>query len=211
MKAVIINGSPKVKNDNSGYLLELLRQRLPAEWEYNEYKAIKPKDHDAALAGALTCNLLIFSFPLYVDCLPSHLLGLLADIKQAFINTPSAKPVKVYVLINCGFFEGSQNLVAAEIMRNWVLKTKLLWGQALVTGGGEMLGRTKTVPMGCGPNKSIARALKILAANIIQARSAENICINPSFPRFLFVFMANRMWGSMLRKNGMKSKAIYTR
>lgn len=211
MKVVMINGSPKAKNSNSGYLLELLCRRLPKEWAYNEYKIIKPKDYDAALSAALDCDLLVFSFPLYVDSLPSHLLRLLTNLEKAFNNAAPAKPVKVYAVINCGFFEGRQNHVAVEIMQNWAVKAGLSWGQALMAGGGEMLGGTKAVPMGYGPNKNIARALKILAANIMQGGSAENVCINPSFPRFLFVFMANRMWGLMLRQNGFKSKAIYTR
>lgn len=211
MKVVMINGSPKAKNGNSGYLLELLRRRLPAGWEYNEYQVIKSKDYDAALAQALYCDLLVFSFPLYVDSLPSHVLCLLKDLEKAFTNMTPVKPLKVYAMINCGFFEGHQNHVAAEIMQNWAVKAGLPWGQALMTGGGEMLGETKAVPMGRGPNKNIDRALKILSANIMQGYSAESVCINPSFPRFLFIFMANRMWGFMLRKNGFKGKAVYAR
>lgn len=210
MKVAMINGSPKAQNSNSGYLLELLQARLPKDWEFTTYKPIKPSEYTLTLAEVPRRDILVISFPLYVDSLPSHLLKLLTELEAAFKANPPQKPVHVYVMINCGFFEGHQNAIAAEIVKHWAHRAGLVWGRVLMTGAGEMLGQTKNVPMGHGPNKNIHKALNSLAVSITTYESGEDICINPNFPRPLFIFMANRMWGFMIKKNGLKRKDLYT-
>lgn len=211
MKVVMINGSPKAQSGNSGHLLMHLQRLLPQSWDFNEYKIIKPKEYAAAKAEIMGCDVLILSFPLYVDSLPSHLLRFLTELETTFNAVTPVRAVKVYAMINCGFFEGCQNNVAAAILQNWAVRAGLPWGRTLMTGGGEMLGETRAIPMGRGPNKNISRALTTLAASIEDLQSGDNICINPSFPRPLFIIMAHRMWRLMLRKNGLARKALYAR
>lgn len=78
MKIALINGSPKVKSSASGILLEDLKVYL-GETEVMEFGF-----HTGAVTGeeveALNqADALVFSFPLYVDGIPGHLLSCLAD------------------------------------------------------------------------------------------------------------------------------------
>jgi putative NADPH-quinone reductase len=73
------------------------------------------KKHEAVAAA----DLIVFSFPLYVDQLPAPLLKaleLVADHRK--VNAP-AKPQKIMAIVQCGFPETYQNQLACDIMRQF--------------------------------------------------------------------------------------------
>ncbi|MDF2890534.1 MAG: hypothetical protein K0R80_901 [Clostridia bacterium] len=208
MKIAFINGSPKVKNSTSEYILKTLKPLLPKEYELIEYhfRTSHLSNHD--MEQMAECNVLVFAFPLYVDGIPSHLIHCLYELEM-FFNTKSEKKIVVYSLVNCGFYEGHQNVIALEIMKNWCVKAKLNWGQGLGIGGGGMLPMLAGVPEGQGPKKNLSMALKTIAGSISAAATADNIFVSPNFPRFAYKLGAEMGWRQQGKANGLKPKDLF--
>lgn len=208
MNIAFINGSPKLKNSVSYYILQELNSLLK---NHNnmicECCSGGCKLTETDIQKITQCNILIFAFPLYVDSIPSHLLSYLVEMESAFLSI-NKKDIGVYAISNCGFYEGHQNRIALDIMENWCIKTGLNWKQGLGIGGGAMLTGIKNVPIGHGPKKNLGKALKKLSENILENASDENIFITPNFPRFLYKFAAEAGWRKSIRKNGLSVKDL---
>lgn len=206
MKIMMIDGSPKVSKSNSEYFLNILSDFIESK-DIVKYKLSKKVDYEDIIKEINTIDTLVFAFPLYVDSLPSHVLEFLSILEDNFKE--ELKDITVYVIANCGFYEGNQNKIALKIMRCWCKKMNLKWGQGIGIGAGEMMGGLSNVPMGKGPNTSLGLALEDLARNINEGSSGEDIFTIPSmFPRFAFRLAANRFWISKASKNGLRKKDL---
>lgn len=209
MKIALINGSPKMKNSASGYILKELKNFLEKDDnKISEYHFGKPKVNEKEIELITKSDVLVFLFPLYVDEIPSHLLSCLIQLQEIFLSI-GRNYIKVYTLVNCGFYEGHQNKIAIEMMENWCFKAGLKWGQGIGIGAGAMLPEIKNVPIEHGPKKNLGKALKQLASNILNVHSEENIFITANFPRFLYKFSAQIGWQKDIKKNGLKRKDLF--
>lgn len=209
MRIAFINGSPKMKENASGSLLSDLKSLIDQDkTEIIMCDLHKSQIKEEQKEALYSCDAFVFSFPLYVDGIPSHLLNCLRSLQEYF-NTRENKPIKVYTIINCGFFEGRQNEIAIEILKNWTYKANLIWGQGLGVGGGGMLTALKNVPIGHGPKKNLGKAFNELIPNIINLKSGDTIYISPNFPRFLYIAGGNMGWKSQIKENGLKAKDLF--
>ena len=202
MKIMMIDGSPKVSKSNSEYFLNILSDFIESK-DIVKYKLSKKVDYEDIIKEINTIDTLVFAFPLYVDSLPSHVLEFLIMLEENFKD--NLKGVNVYVIANCGFYEGKQNKIALNIMKCWCKKMNIKWAQGIGIGAGEMMGGLRNVPMGKGPNTNLGLALDNLAKNINENKSGDDIFTTPSmFPRFAFRLAANRFWISKANRNGLK-------
>lgn len=202
MKTIIINASPKPKNSNTENFLKHLISKLPEKeteiYKLNEIKTIE----------ILNCDSLVFAFPLYIDSLPSELLSFLSLLEQADLD----KNIMVFAVANNGFFEGTQNHIALDIIKNWCNKTGLKWGQGIGIGAGEMSPAIANTPLKKSPFASLDTAFESMAFNIKNHTSAENAFVSPKFPRFLWKTAGTySFWLPKARKNGLKGKDIFTK
>ena len=79
MKTVFINGSPKERFSASGYL-----GKLQSIWIGGQKIFLKLRtksDHKKIFEQLLHADAVIFSIPLYVDCVPSHVLSFLREME----------------------------------------------------------------------------------------------------------------------------------
>ena len=150
------------------------------------------------------------AFPLYVDGVPSHLLRCLLKLEESF-NKIKEKDIKVYALVNCGFYEGKQNKLAIEIIENWCEKCGLKWGQGLGIGAGPLLHSVKSGPAEHGPKKNLGKALNIISNNILNKISDNNLFITANFPRFAYKFAAEMGWKKSIKANKLRVKDLYIR
>lgn len=208
MKISIINGSPKAGNSTSELLIEYLMPFIKDN-DIITYKVCKATLSKAQFSQIQSSEVLIFTFPLYIDSINSSLLNFLIELqKRGFEN----KNINVYCIINNGFYEGRQNQVAADIMKNWCKSTGLIYGQTLGVGAGEMLPFLKDIPLGHGPNKNIGIALQKLSQNIMSLNQGDDLFLSPNWSRFLWKIQASLcVWYPRAKKNGLKKKELKTK
>jgi multimeric flavodoxin WrbA len=213
MKIVFINGSPKPGKNNSGYFISELERMIRENENSSKAEIIHVRINRSKIESAdkekiLYADVLVFCFPLYADAIPSHLLTVMVEMETCFLSQQK-KPI-VYAAVNCGFFEGKQNHIALDIVRNWCRRAMLEWKQGIEIGGGEMQGQgIPNVLCGQGPKKSLGKMMQTFVENILHQSSGENLFANPNFPRFAFIFMGHQSWYAMAKKNSLKRKEIF--
>ena len=205
MKICIINGSPKESKSTSELLIGYLMPFIKGN-EIITYNVCKTDFSKTQFSQIQSSEVLIFAFPLYIDSINPLLLRFLIELqKREFRN----KNINVYCIINNGFYEGRQNHVAADIMKNWCKAAGLIYGQTLGVGAGEMLPFLKDIPLGYGPNKNIGIALQKLSQNILSLNQGEDLFIAPNWPRFLWKIQASLcFWYPRAKKNGLKREEL---
>ena len=153
----------------------------------------------------------VVACPLYVDCLPAHLLSCLAELEQCgreYNGKCAGREICVYGIVNCGFYEGVQAEPALHVMQNWCSKSGFVWGGGIGVGGGGALGMMTDVPDGKGPMTSIDRQLKAMAERVTERGIQDNCYTSVAFPRFMYRAAAQMGWRQGIRANGGKPKDL---
>jgi len=136
MKVLFLNASPKKRFSASQYFLDLVRIQM-AGCETKGIKLSGPKVYHEIFDSFKTIDTLVMALPLYVDGVPSHVLKFLVEAEK-FCKDNNCH-FRLYVITNCGFFEGRQCKNELTIMRSFCDAAGLQWGAGLGIGGGEML------------------------------------------------------------------------
>lgn len=205
MKIAMINGSPKSKSSASGELLKELQNCITNGAVIKEFCFRKPVVEVAVISELQGCDVWVFAFPLYVDGVPSQLLSCLSQIEKA---GAANKNIMVFGIVNCGFYEGRQNTIAIEILKNWCHKLELQWGMGVGVGGGGGLAQMKSAPLGKGPKTTLGKAFCILSSSIQSKTTAQDIYLSVDFPRWLYKIGAEMGWRQLIKKNGGKAKDL---
>ncbi|MDF2803084.1 MAG: hypothetical protein K0S61_2987 [Anaerocolumna sp.] len=207
MDILIINASPKIAENNSGYFINEIKSMIGSSHKISEVRIINPNLNNELIQAISSCNTIIIAFPLYVDSIPSHLTNVLTQLSME-VQSVNQNPIRVFGVVNCGFYEAHQTHIALQILKNWCYKSGFKWCQGIGIGAGEMYGQIKKVPLGHGPKKSLGKALTTLTDNILDGKEAENMYISPDFPRILFKLMADSHWNSLAKSFGNKKKDL---
>lgn len=141
MKTVFINGSPKKKFSASNYFLKLQSAFVKGQTVFLNLR--NRSDHKNILNQLVDADAVVFSMPLYVDGLPSHILTFLQDM-ESFCKEHSLS-LNVYVLSNNGFIEGNQNVPSFHVMENFCVRSNLQWCGGIGIGGGVMFNALRIV------------------------------------------------------------------
>lgn len=139
MKTICINGSPKKRFCASSYFLFLQRLFVGGE-KVNEHLRTKG-DYQRILDQLPGADAVVFGLPLYVDGVPSHVLGFLEEMER--FCQEKGLHLKVYVIANNGFIEGKQNEPLMQVMEHFCQRAGLTWGGGVGIGGGVMLNVTR--------------------------------------------------------------------
>lgn len=208
MNICILNGSPKASKSTSELLIEYLMSFI-GDKETAIYNICKADLSETQFSRIQSSDALVFVFPLYIDGINSQLLRFLIELeKRGFGN----KNIGVYCIINNGFFEGRQNLIPAEIMKNWCKTVGLTYCQTLGAGAGEMLPFLKDIPLGHGPNRNLGIAFQELSRNILSLNRGEDLFVSPNCPRFLWKIASSlKFWYPRAKENGLKRKRLKDR
>ena len=114
MKTVFIDCSPKRKFSASGFVASMTSVFVPGIKK--KMKLRTKADHEAILTELTDADAVVFSMPLYVDGVPSHILPFLKEMEQWCRGGNHA--INVYVIANNGFIEGRQNEPLMQVMEN---------------------------------------------------------------------------------------------
>lgn len=163
MKTVFINGSPKKRFCASAYFLFL--QRLFVPGKKVTLKLRTPGDHDRILEELRDADSVVFSLPLYVDGVPSHVLRFLEKM-EAYCKE-NGLHLRVFTIANNGFIEGKQNEPLMQHFENFCARAGLAWGGGVGIGGGVML--------------NVYRIVYLVQMGILLLNIALNLINNGSF------------------------------
>ncbi|MDR0585557.1 MAG: NAD(P)H-dependent oxidoreductase [Treponema sp.] len=211
MKIIIINGSQKSGESNTGIILNELNSLIRKEHKVINYVLGSKKIASELYKEIITGDVIVFAFPLYIDSIPSNALKMLIDIED-FLKKGGVQDIVMYAIINNGFYEGKQTRIAFEIIQNWCEHTGIRFGGGIGQGAGEMIGATKNMPLSKGPFNNLGRELKFLMEKIEVKETFETKYLSPCFPRFLWRFMAKHtFWHPMAYKNKLKKKDLIKR
>ena len=188
----LINGSPKPYGSNSSYFLNLISSNLNSD--YNLFELRKDK-YDEILNNINESKKIILAFPLYVDSPPSIVLNFLDYIIDSKINL---KDKLIYVVVNCGFIEGKQNITAINIIKNWCKKVEINYGCSILIGAGEIVGKTKYKLISKKAFKSLRKFIDIIN---LDKKTTDIITTVDLLNNKLFCYIANIFW----TKNGTRN------
>lgn len=141
MKTVFINGSPKKRFSASDYLGKL--QSIFVKGQTIFVKLRTKNDYQKIFEQIINADIVIFSIPLYVDCVPSHVLSFLREM-ESFCKEYQIE-LKIYVIANSGFIEGKQSATLFRVMENFCTRCNLQWCGGIGIGGGVMFNALKVV------------------------------------------------------------------
>jgi NAD(P)H-dependent FMN reductase len=222
MKALLIIGSPRGKASTSRALGEYLLRRLQAGGldveEFSVAAALGSSERRHALYKASdAADIIIVSFPLYVDQLPAPLiqtLELLAERRQGAMGmTPWPGPLvqRLVAIVQSGFPETSQNRAAVEIMRQYAKEAGFRWAGGLALGMGGAVGQRPLEKAG-GMLRNVVRALDLAADSLIAGGDipdeATALMAKPLMPLWFYGTAANWGFRRRLKKNGARKKAV---
>ena len=143
MKTVFINGSPKKRFSVSDYFGKLQSIFIRGQ---KVFLSLRTKsDHKKIFEQITDADNVIFLIPLYVDCVPSHILSFLREM-ESFCREYKVE-LKIYAIANNGFIEGKQNASLFRVMENFCTRSDLLWCGGIGIGGGVMFNALKVVLM----------------------------------------------------------------
>lgn len=204
-KALLLVGSPKPDAGTSeslgGYLLEELEKRGVATETIRVTKAVRNDETVEELrSAAASADLIILSFPLYVDTLPApaiRALEVLAD--------PPVGPAAFVAICQSGFPEVDHNEVAIEICRNFARDAGFEWAGGLAMGAGGMVDGAPLRKV-ASRMRSAVRALDLaadtLAAGVRVPDEAVALMARPAFPAAAYRLVGNWGWRSQFKKQG---------
>lgn len=141
MKTVFINGSPKKRFRASSYFLGV--QKFFTSGKKVSEDLRNQKDHQRILETLKDADAVVFCLPLYIDCVPSHVLTFLKEM-ETFSKENQLK-LNVYVISNNGFIEGVQSEALLQVFRNFCVRSGLKWSGGIGIGGGVMLNVMRIV------------------------------------------------------------------
>jgi hypothetical protein len=208
MKIIMINGSQKTGESNTGIILEKLITLFKPGHEVVNYKLRTNQLSSEEIKNIVSFDIIVFGFPLFNDSIPSNMLKMLIELETYFINEKTKNTV-VYSIINNGFYEGKQTHIAFEVIQNWCEHCGIKFGGGIGQGAGEMIGATRNVPINSGPFKNLGHSLELLV-NKIELKETFGIkYLSPYFPRFLWELMAKHtFWHPLAYKNKLNKKDI---
>lgn len=205
-KALLLIGSPKIKNGTSEALGNYLLQGLNKNGYKCEKLHILPilKNNVQELFNKVKdADLLILSFPLYVDSLPSPVIRALELIADNRLGRKDDKKQCMISITNCGFPETFHNNTAVRICKSFAEKNDFNWLGGLAMGSGGALNGKPIEQLG-GMTRNIVKALDLAAEAIAKEESIPSEAIDlmsrKLIPIFLYTTFGNGGWKTQAKQ-----------
>ena len=194
-RIITLNGSPRAPKSNSLKYAEVFCRYSSVETQYFN---IGKNNHGELCSFMENYSDILFVFPLYADALP---VGLLNFLKYLEANPTINKPV-ISILINCGFLEYRQNMVAVEMMKFFCRENGYRVGSILMIGGGEAILET--------PFKFIVSIKIRQFAKSIISRKYKILHATMPITKKLFKMAASTYWSNYGKKFGISKIEMET-
>lgn len=209
MNVLLLVGSPKQRASASRSFGNALMTRLAARGAQTREARVTPsfQSPDAMrrlLDDIAWSDLVVLSFPLYVDALPAPVVRMFEAWADAAATADSPlRSTRLAALTQCGFPETRHCAPALDICRSFCRETGVSWAGGLAFGmGGAIDGR----PVEKSP---LARALPAFdeAADALMAgrqipASAVELVGRRLVPNWVYVWFGGIGWWWLARRRG---------
>lgn len=192
-KIVLLNGSPRAPKSNSKRYAAIFREHCPVAADYFE---ITRRNHAMLCSKMDEYTDVVLVFPLYADSLPVSLLDFLKSLEAA----RSERRPTVSVMINCGFLEYEQNMVAVDMVRLFCRRNGYPFGSVLMIGGGEAILDT--------PFRLLAgRRIAAFARAVAEGR-AQIMHVTMPITKRMFLWASDIYWRMYGRRHGVSKRQM---
>ena len=207
-RVIILNTSMRAKDGNGAKLSIELQKKLKAESEIINLSAYL-KNTDELIKTLLSYSRIVLCMPLYVDGLPSQLIRLMEKMERNYKSSDK----KIYVLTNMGLYESDQLINLFTAVRKWCSIMNFTYVGGLGVAAGELVGGFLSFStLDKWPLKQIESGMVKLASAIDNNEAIDDIYTGTySFPRWLYIAIANSGWKRMGKVNGISEKDLYRR
>lgn len=194
----LVNGSSKIEKSNSGSFLNYISDYLN---EYVIYNIRKDK-FENIIESINSSDTIVLAFPLYVDSPNTYTLKLLDYMYDNKIGLNK----NLYVIINCGFKEGEQNITALNIIKNWCNKLNINFMGSILIGAGEIVGKPEYKFITRKARKKL-KEFSLCIKN--KKRSSDIITSMDLLNNKIYCFLANKSWSKKAKKNKLTKNNVY--
>jgi hypothetical protein len=172
-------------------------------------KSIRTEEKWNRLIVALdNADIIILTFPLYWESLPSHLIKGLELIREHYNNSTLKKKKKFYTIVNNGFPEPWHNEISIEICRQFCIEMGFEWNGALNIGGGAAVNGKPLDETG-GMTYRLRETLDMAAKAIDNGEpvpmEVESRLKNPLYPAWFNLVFGGLGWRRQAKKKGVKT------
>ena len=163
------------------------------------------KGRTALLEAIEETDLIILSFPLYVDSLPAPVVRAMELIAECRSSTNT----RLAVISNYGFPVAQHNNVAIAICRRFADAAGLEWAGGLALGMGGAVSGKRLKDQG-GMVHNIVKSLDLAVDALVNGESvpdeAIRIMAKPLIPKMLYTTMGNLGWRQQAKRYGARKK-----
>ena len=154
-------------------------------------------------------DLIILSFPLYVDSLPAPVIKAMELIREERNEIESKKTQNFIAISNNGFPEASQNITTLQICRIFSRDCGFIWRGGIAVGGGGAINGIPLDERG-GMVRNVIKGLDIAAHALKDGKDIPQEAIDLLSKKFIpynfYRAFGNLGWRLQARRNGVKKK-----
>jgi len=206
---LLLVGSPRGETSTSAslgaYLLKLLEESGFDTAKGFIHRLVNRNEKiEELLSMVNNADLIILSFPLYVDSLPAPVIKAMELIRDNR-NEKQRQNQDFIAISNCGFPESSQIEVALEICKNFAEEVNFNWRGGLAIGGGGAVNGRPLEERG-GMLRNVIKGLQITAEYLSKGEDIPNEAIElvskGFIPSAMYKMMGNLGWRIQARRYG---------
>ena len=209
MKIAMINASPRLlirKNDVSASytILQDMRRQLRREHahDFEDFHVKTASMGSEDIKRLMSCDVWLFSFPVYAGGLPSHLLTFLTQIEE-LCGQKEHPEIKVYAVGNGALYEGSAAYPALRMISVWCGKCEFSWCGGLGIGGGPTHLVSSVGQIALGQRRSYYRRLGEFVEAVAKGIPTLNTSCSPDQSRQGYCIKRNRRYRHYAKRNGL--------
>lgn len=194
-KVLLLVGSPKVENSTSAslgnYLLSKLEDfGMTVETGFIHRLVNREETIKKLFEMVDRADLIILSFPLYVDSLPAPVVKAMERIKEERDRLESKKSKNFIAISQNGFPEFFQNQTALHIAKIFAEDCGFVWKGGLALGQGGSIGGKPLLERG-GMVRNVVKGLDITAQALVEGKEVPQEAVDLFSKRFIPNFFYN--------------------
>jgi multimeric flavodoxin WrbA len=211
-RALLLVGSPKTRKSTSNslgvYLFEqLIARAIQTETLYPYTILRSPAKLQAMLEAVEAADLVMLTFPLYVDTLPGPVIEALELIASHRQGRDSSQRQLFTAISNCGFPEAHHNANALAICELFAQQAGFEWAGGLALGAGEIVAGEPLIQSG-GKTIRMRQSLDLAADELAMGKaipkSSQEIFGKPVIPHWAYRFTGAMRWNKQAKGFGVK-------